>query len=253
MKFKVYIDYTTEQIPRPFYVGKGHHRRVKLFSRNKLHTAISNKYGFDRRVVFETDDEQEAFVKEIELIAEHNTYVYSGGWGANFTRGGEGKSETKHSNALKSENHPMWGRHHTEESKRKNSESNKTAQLGRKNGMYGKHHSEETRKKISDNQKGWHHTEEAKQSIGLAVSKRQIGSKRSEETKQKISQACKNKKPWNKGKKFGSRKTKRVFSAQARKNISEARKGRTTWNKGLKTATKINIIDTIKTDDQSHS
>lgn len=233
MRFKVYVDYTTEESPRPFYVGKGTERRVKLLTRNKLHTSISMKYGLDRRVIFETDDESAAFDKERELIAIHNTHVYSGGWGANFTIGGEGLSGMKYPDR-KGENHPMWGKRHTEESKRKNSEANKIATAGENNGMFGKHHSEETKKKIGDNQRGWHHTDETKKVISNSLKGLLKGRKLSDETKRKISESRKGKKPWNKGKKLGPRKIPRTYSEQARKNISNSKKGKPTWNKGLK-------------------
>lgn len=160
-----------------------------------------NKYGFDRRIVFETDNEQEAFEKECLLITEYDTYVYGGGWGANFTLGGEGTPGTKRPD-VRGENHPMFGRKHSEESKRKNSESNKIAQAGENNAMYGRHHSEETRKKIGDNQRGWHHTEETKVILGEVAKRIHTGRKRSEESRKKMSEARKGKPPWNKGKKL---------------------------------------------------
>jgi hypothetical protein len=223
MKFKVYVDYTKEETPRPFYIGKGSEKRVKLEKRNKLHTAIVAKYGLDRRVIFESDDEIAAFDLEKKLIVEFNTYVYDGGWGANFTLGGEGGTGMKYPNR-RGENHPMWGKKHTEESKRKNSESNKVACTGEKNAMFGKHHSEETRKKIGDNQRGWHQTAEAKALISEALKgKTHVCS---DESKKKISESRKGKEPWNKGKKIGPRKTKRIFSEQALKNIATAAKNR---------------------------
>lgn len=199
MKFKVYVDYTTEENPRPFYVGKGKEQRIRGIERNKLHTRIASKYGLDRRIVFETDDEVMAFDKERELIIEHDTYVYGGGWGANFTLGGQGTSGAKFPNRH-GENHPMWGKRHSDESKRKNSESNRISCAGEKNGMFGKHHSAETRKKIGDNQRGWHHTDETKAKLADSARRIHTGRRRSETTRRKISDARKGKPPWNKGK-----------------------------------------------------
>lgn len=219
MKFKIYVDYTAEEVPRPFYVGKGNDRRVSDLCRNKLHSAIKNKYGINRQIVFETTDETKAFDKERELIFELKTFIFDAdSWGANFTRGGEGIS----------------GHKHTDESKRKNSESNKISTSGEKNGMFGKHHSEETRKKIGDNQRGWHQTDEAKAKISQSASRLNRGRKASEEARRKISESRKGKEPWNKGKKLGKRDIPRVFSEQARINISEGCKGRIPWNKGKK-------------------
>lgn len=235
MKFKVYVDYTTEEVPRPYYVGKGTLQRLKIQVRNKLHTSICNKYGFERRVIIETDDEQEAFAKERELILAHDTYVYGGGWGANFTLGGEGGSGMKYPDR-KGEKCPMWGKKHSEESKQKNSESNKIAQAGDKNAMFGKHHSEETKRKIGDNQRGWHHTDKAKEKLAESAKRIHTGRKRSDESRKKMSEARKGKKPWNKGK-VGLQKSHmkgRKLSEETKRKIAESRKGQTPWNKGKK-------------------
>jgi len=226
MKFKVYVDYTTEELPRPFYVGKGNSSRVSNLKRNKLHTNIANKHGIERRIILETNDESEALNREIELIAEHKTCIYDeGSWGANFTRGGEGTSGMKHS----------------EESKRKNSEANKLATSGEKNGMYGKHHSEETRKKIGDNQRGWKHTDEAKAAIAEATKRLHTGKKRSEETKRKIAESRKGKTPWNKGTKGAqvSHMKGKKHSEETKRKLSESHKGKVPWNKGKK------IVDVV--------
>lgn len=188
MKFYVYVDFTTEALPRPFYVGKGNASRVSNLHRNRYHSSISLKYGIKREIVLETLDEQEAFDLERKLIIEHNTFIGNeSAWGANFTRGGEGTSGMKH----------------TDKSKRKNSESNRLACSGEKNGMFGKHHSEETRQKIANNQRGWKHTDDAKKAISQASSLRQFGRKLSEATKQKIALARRGQIPWNKGLKNG--------------------------------------------------
>lgn len=85
--FYVYVDYTKESPPRPFYVGKGNESRVANLKRNRKHTSIKNKYGIERKIVLETLNEQEAFDKEINLIKELNTQK---GIGCNMTSGGEG-------------------------------------------------------------------------------------------------------------------------------------------------------------------
>lgn len=92
-RFFVYVDYTTEPVARPYYVGKGVAARVRnLRARNKLHANISEKYGFERKCVLEFVTEREAFDEEVRLIAELKTYYYGGidHWGCNFTRGGDG-------------------------------------------------------------------------------------------------------------------------------------------------------------------
>lgn len=92
--FFVYEDWTLEQIPRCFYVGKGDRGRIRNFQRNKHHQNIIKKHGIDRRVVLVTTVEQLALDTEIELIAEHKTFVHGADYvfGANYTRGGEGTS-----------------------------------------------------------------------------------------------------------------------------------------------------------------
>jgi hypothetical protein len=90
--FYVYVDWTLEDEPRPFYVGMGSLKRVKnVSSRNNLHENISEKYGRSRRVEFETTSRDEALLKEIELISFYKTYFYDkSSWGCNFTIGGDG-------------------------------------------------------------------------------------------------------------------------------------------------------------------
>lgn len=224
MKFKVYVDYTTEEFPRPFYVGKGNSFRVSNLKRNRLHTNIMNKYGIKRLIVLETDDETEALSKEIELIAEYNTCIYDeGSWGANFTRGGEGTSGMKHS----------------EESKRKNSETNKATAAdklarGIPNAMYGKRLSEERKKEIGDFHRGRKLSEKTKRAISESISKRQVGRVLSEETKQKIAESRKGKIPWNKGLRgaqVGHMKGKK-HSEESKQKMSESHKGSVPWNKG---------------------
>lgn len=92
--FFVYEDWTLESIPRCFYVGKGDRGRIKSLQRNKHHQNIIKKYGIDRRIVLATTIEQLALDTEIELIAEHKTFVHGTDYvfGANYTRGGEGTS-----------------------------------------------------------------------------------------------------------------------------------------------------------------
>lgn len=103
-KYYVYVDWTLEECPRPFYVGKGVHTRVLDEKRNIVHERIKLKYGLQRRIVFETDDEREAFDVEIKLIKEHKTYLHGDGcWGSNLTLGGEGAAGHVVSNCAREE------------------------------------------------------------------------------------------------------------------------------------------------------
>lgn len=89
----VYIDWTTEQAPRPFYVGKGDALRVKHKGRNKKHQSVSKKHGFNRTTVYTSHDEGDAFACEVRMIAEYHTYIgdpLASSIACNFTTGGEG-------------------------------------------------------------------------------------------------------------------------------------------------------------------
>ena len=90
--YYVYVDWTTEDCPRPYYVGYGLLTRVKSKRRSHHHRNLRLKYGFDRRIELETQDVTVAKQKEIELIAHYKTYVHADGYefGANYTIGGDG-------------------------------------------------------------------------------------------------------------------------------------------------------------------
>jgi len=97
MIFFVYVDCTTDEPARPFYVGKGTKKRVQTCHRSELHSRFARKHGCERSVVFETDDEMLALAVEIELISCLKTYAHGGPdcWGANLSLGGEGVSGAK--------------------------------------------------------------------------------------------------------------------------------------------------------------
>jgi hypothetical protein len=83
-----YEDWTTEAIPRIFYVGIGNIDRVKNLKRNKKHAATVAKFGIDRHIVFTSIDLTELRQWEITQIARYqtcNTEI-----GCNLTRGGQG-------------------------------------------------------------------------------------------------------------------------------------------------------------------
>ena len=133
----VYVDRTTSG--RPFYVGKGTAWRLRQKYRNKHWRHIADKHGWVRDVVFATKVEQASFDLEIELIAKFDTFE---GWGANYSRGGEGPLGYRHSEeskekirriqmgrkrgrvvALAGINHPMYGKHHRVDSNEQNRRS----------------------------------------------------------------------------------------------------------------------------------
>ena len=91
--YQVYVDWTLETSPRPFYVGKGNVERVLNLERNDYHTNVKLKHGLRREVVMETLDEDEAYEREILIIASLHTFVNDPEWngiGTNMTPGGEG-------------------------------------------------------------------------------------------------------------------------------------------------------------------
>jgi hypothetical protein len=87
---------------KPFYVGKGsgdriNHHDTEARSGHQCHKCrIIRKIWkaggeFQRYILLETDDEQEAFAYEVDLIALHGRKNL-----ANLTDGGEGKTGSKH-------------------------------------------------------------------------------------------------------------------------------------------------------------
>lgn len=152
-RFCVYVDYTTEETPRPFYVGKGNETRVNSIARNNVHSSIANKYGRQRQVVFETDDEELALDVEKNIIKELKTFVRVG-WGANLTPGGDTSFHNQFTKARISASkagHPT-----SDETKRKIGESIRLVQarpeIKRKmsDASRGRRHSCDTRDKMSN-------------------------------------------------------------------------------------------------------
>ena len=147
-KYFTYVDFTLEDQHRPFYVGKGTMKRIRMTKRNKRHTAISNKYGYRREIVYGPVTNTEAIQKEIELIQEHKTYVYGGDgwWGANFTRGGEGTDGYR------------WS-----EKSRRNAQKPKSTETHLKMSESAKHRTPEHKQKLKEARVGKKQTEDTKQ------------------------------------------------------------------------------------------
>ncbi len=151
MTFFVYEDWTLEEIPRCFYVGKGSLARVEGLQRNCVHKRIAMKHGIRRVIVLETSTEKLALEHEIELIAKYRTYINGGDdwWGANLTRGGEGVSGLKH----------------TLESRQKMS----LAKKGKPSTFTGNKHSEETKRVMSQKALGRRLSQSARLKVSLAT------------------------------------------------------------------------------------
>jgi len=95
--FFVYVDWTLEAAPRPFYVGKGICSRVAGLRRNRKHTRIAKNYGFRRETIWSTSSESEALAYEIQLVEFFGTFTtdWKNGVECNFTLGGDGCSGRK--------------------------------------------------------------------------------------------------------------------------------------------------------------
>ena len=140
--FFVYVDCKPDGTP--FYVGKGALKRLHLKQRNKHHTNICAKYPDWYRGLAFMGSEQDAFAKEIELIAKYKNTL------TNYTNGGEGISglkKTKESIQKSASFH--IGRKRSQETKQKLSERLK----GNTNAK-GTIHTAETKAKISAGRKG---------------------------------------------------------------------------------------------------
>lgn len=168
MLFYVYEDWTAEDVPRCFYVGKGLKNRVQYKYRNKKHNSISNKYGLNRIIVLQTESEAEAFNCETHLIELRQTYAHKFDFGCNFTLGGEGTSGRKiseeHKQILRDSLTGIKRSDATRHLKSVQMSGPNNHRLGTKHkpetiekmrqAKLGKVFSQETRKKMSDKKKG---------------------------------------------------------------------------------------------------
>lgn len=165
--FYIYLDWTTETIPRVFYVGKGNDARIKNSTRNNYWTNISIKYGWRREVILGSRDENFVLELEQDLIKQFKTFEADwpdgSGWGANFTRGGDGISGFKLSKEAKNkislskmgDKNPSYGKTPSEETKLKMSISRSGennpfyGKFGPEHPIYGNKHSAETKEEMS--------------------------------------------------------------------------------------------------------
>jgi len=173
--FFVYLDWTSEDIPRCFYVGKGDDGRVKRRERNVYWKNIAVKFGWRREKVLATRDEAYAYEQEVNWIARMRTYEGAGEdcWGANLTIGGAGvMTGRKHSKAtlmkMRGTNHhcygkfgsvhPSFGHRHTEEWKAQMSARNSGSgnpMYGKPGTFIGKTHSKEFVQRVSGENSSW--------------------------------------------------------------------------------------------------
>lgn len=152
MVFFNYVDWTLENPPRAFYVGKGKLKRTQQRERNVYWKNIAAKHGWRREVVLATKDESFAFNEERRRIAELGTFEDGtpGRWGANLTEGGEGVS------GRYGQLNAFFGHKHSLESRVKMSGENHPhyGKRGKTHPNFGKQRTGETRKRISEAGKG---------------------------------------------------------------------------------------------------
>lgn len=140
--FYTYVDFTTEDEPRPYYVGKGTLTRVKQRDRNPKWKRISAEYGWDRQIVLEHPDERICLKFEKMLIKVHKTFVLDDldetEIGCNKSIGGQrGPTGYRHTSAAKQKmrNNNLGKKFSPEINAKK-------ARKGEDNGMFGKKHKE---------------------------------------------------------------------------------------------------------------
>lgn len=162
---KVYIGQTCQNVNKRWQNGKGYEKCTLFYSAIK-------KYGFDgfeHIILCECSSQQEANLKEIEMIAYYDSTNRDKGY--NLTDGGQGirvsclTEEWKQhiSDSMKGEKSPWYGKTFSEEHKKHLSESHK-GQISSM-GMLGKKQSKETKRKISESRIGKYHSEESKEKM----------------------------------------------------------------------------------------
>jgi len=211
----------------PFYVGKGHGNRIFNHltedynkSVNKFKLNVINKIitgGFDLKdfiiKVHENITNEEACIKEIELIALIGRRNKKSGTLTNLTDGGEGRAGYVVSDDAKLRISKA----------RSNSKASDTTRKKISDARKKQVITDEHKRKISEGNKGKIISDEHKSKISKSLT----GIIRSDETKQKISDSQKGRIPWNKGK-------KNIYSNETKQKISDSQKGRIPWNKGKK-------------------
>ena len=129
----------------PYYIGKGKNHRAFVKKRTIPIPKDKSRITF----VYTNLTEEEAFVKEKQLIKLYGRKDLGTGILRNLTDGGEGisgaaeETRRKISESLMGEKHPMFGKKISEQTRKKISEAQK-----------GKIHSEETKRKMSEARKG---------------------------------------------------------------------------------------------------
>lgn len=255
----------------PFYVGKGKNKRMyshvqmvkrnkKLsnpYLQNKINKILNENQDVKYKKIFSTNDEEIAYQKEMDRIAELGTDNL-----CNLTHGGEGLRPTDEIRQKLSINSAS----RRPDVRKKISENNAHYWKGKirsdevkekmRNSQLGKTASPEARKKMSEAKKGKAPWNKGKKGLQVAWNKgltkeddrvkkytdAKIGRKHSDETKRKISKSKKGLVPWNKNKKglqVAWNKGLTIEDDRVKKyteiKIKNGKtKGKPPWNKGLK-------------------
>ena len=170
--FYVYVDWTTEETPRPFYVGKGSGNRINVSRRNWKHRKTKKEFGIQREIVFESSLEDAALSHERDLIGEFHTFIDDteyNGIGCNFTQGGDGgKFPSRETRRLIGEsNRRRKGEKRSEKAKERMREASKKSHQRRGKWTL----SEEHKKHISEGSMGRIVSETTRQKLREATSK----------------------------------------------------------------------------------
>ena len=167
------------------YVGKGQRNRmfqhIKLAKGNKIDSNNFTKFNGLKEILdsgysdviyhklFETDNEKEAYDKELELIEQYDT-LYPNGW--NLVLGTGGMSGELHPNFGKIwslEIRQKMSKAHTNEVKQRLIQSRQGSKCGGWN--KGLSHSNETKSKISKTKQGRKASKETKLKMSLSAKK----------------------------------------------------------------------------------
>lgn len=192
MEYYIYIHYN-KITNEPFYVGKGKDDRAwKKTSRNIYWKNIVKKYGYYIEILEKDLFEEDAYVKEKELILFYGRRDLGTGCLVNMTDGGDGHTGWVMTDEIREKyRKASTGRKHTEETK----ENLRQKNLGRKKSPesiektrlknIGKKQTEESNKKRSETLKGRVFSEETKK----LISESKKGGRHTEESKRKMSES----------------------------------------------------------------
>lgn len=192
---------------------------------------LQDKYGNGKKTILVADIKDQETADRYEKCAIRNSricygQVGLGGKNINLLNGGQGYHLISK---------PRQGWTHSEEARKKMSESRK----GVNNSFYGKHHSEETKLKLSEAHRGipQNISDEVRQQRSEWLSEYN-STRDTTEIAKKISEACKGRVAWNKGKKSEFKWYTNGVEDKLLKECPEGfrpgRKSKPAWNKGKK-------------------